>query len=549
MRKQNLLIFVYITVLMILGGFFRLYNITANPPSLNIDEVSVGYNAYSILKTGRDEYGVLMPLTFKSTGDYKNPVPVYLMVPAIAIFGLNEFGVRFTTALIAILSIPIFYLFFSKLTKSTKLSLVATTLLTISPWHIFYSRFASDHLIGTTLAVLGAYFFLKMLEDGKIWGFLSALILILSMYTYHPERLFTPLLVLTLSLLNYKALVCRKKEAGVFIFTALILGLPLVYSTFLGPNNTRAEMVFIGNDIEYKRYVLLDYVGKSGLLSFFSSGKFLLFFFWIKRFLNYLQPSFLFFNGLNMTTTGSYGLGVLYLFEIPFFLLGIFHIVKDNFRYKKLVILWILIGILPASLTNNEQSAGRSLLVLPMTLLISSLGATGFYSLVKKIKQNYLRLSVISFAIIFIIWNLVQAFLIFAVHFPKQRGEAYMEGTKQSVEYALAHKSEYKEIVFDPYRGIEAPYIVNIPHMYILFYSQYDPLTYQNETKIIAPEYYHFDKFTVRHIDWHSDDKQKGVLFIGSPWSLPLKDIKQDDVLAKFYLSGGPLSLVAVSPH
>ncbi|MBU1031655.1 glycosyltransferase family 39 protein, partial [Patescibacteria group bacterium] len=133
-------IFVILLALTMLGGFLRFYKITENPISLSIDEVSFGYNAFSILKTGRDEYGKFFPLTFKSTGDYKNPVPIYLMVPSIALFGLNEFGIRFPTALIATLTIPIFFLLFMEISGSFKISLVATALLTISPWHIYYSR-------------------------------------------------------------------------------------------------------------------------------------------------------------------------------------------------------------------------------------------------------------------------------------------------------------------------------------------------------------------------------------------------------------------------
>src|SRR3972149_11059967 len=136
-------ILVFLLLLTILGGFFRFYQITKNPISLSIDEVAFGYNAFSILKTGRDEYGKFLPLTFKSTGDYKNPVPIYLMVPSVALFGLNEFSVRFPTALIATLSIPLFFLFFMEISGSQIISLVATLFLTISPWHIYYSRYVS----------------------------------------------------------------------------------------------------------------------------------------------------------------------------------------------------------------------------------------------------------------------------------------------------------------------------------------------------------------------------------------------------------------------
>ena len=123
-----------------------------------------------------------------------------------------------------------------------------------------------------------------------------------------------------------------------------------------------------------------------------------------------------------------------------------------------------------------------------------------------------------------------------------------MEGTKETVEYALANKNNYNEIVFDPYRGIEAPYIVSIPHMYILFYSQYDPVLYQQETRRYGQDLYGFDKFTIRRIDWREDRDKVGTLFIGSPWSLPEKDIKKEDILKKVYLSGGQLVFLIVSP-
>jgi len=47
-------------LVVVLGGaFLRLYKIDSNPPALNWDEVSHGYNAFSILRTGADEWGFL----------------------------------------------------------------------------------------------------------------------------------------------------------------------------------------------------------------------------------------------------------------------------------------------------------------------------------------------------------------------------------------------------------------------------------------------------------------------------------------------------------
>ncbi len=123
-----------------------------------------------------------------------------------------------------------------------------------------------------------------------------------------------------------------------------------------------------------------------------------------------------------------------------------------------------------------------------------------------------------------------------------------MEGTKESVMYAVANRDKYREIVYDPYRGIEAPYIVNIPYMYILFYSKYDPNLFQKENKRYGADLFGFDKFTIRPIDWRIDRSKKDTLFIGSPWSLPLQDIKEENILKKIYLSNGEQALLIVSP-
>ncbi|MCL4415384.1 MAG: phospholipid carrier-dependent glycosyltransferase [Actinobacteria bacterium] len=205
MTGSKKIIFI-VMLLTVIGGLLRFYGNTKNPNSLNIDEVSYGYSAYSILKTGHDENGIFMPLSFRSVGDYKNPVLIYSLVFPIAIFGLNEFSVRFTTALAGVLTIPIFFFFLSSLIKNRKIALVGTALLTISPWHIYYSRFASDHIMGLFFLILGMYFFQRILEGRKIWAILSGITLILSMYTYHSQRLFVPMLVLLIIFFNWKKL-------------------------------------------------------------------------------------------------------------------------------------------------------------------------------------------------------------------------------------------------------------------------------------------------------------------------------------------------------
>lgn len=542
-----------IFVLTILGAFLRLYNLKNNPVSLNVDEVSIGYNAYSILKTGRDEYGKFLPMTFKSLGDYKPPVYIYLTVPSIAVFGLNEFGVRFPSALLATLAIPFFYLFLLNFVKDRRYAFAGSVLLTISPWHIYFSRLGSEASVATILTIVGVFCLLKFVKGGWWWTVSAAFFLSLPMYTYHTQRLFIPLFTLVFLFLNRKKLLSQKTKLVSFIVLFLLFSIPLGLSLTLGADATRLQMTIISKDINFTRYALVEsnsvLVGLPGkMFSFFGGQWFLLLFYWARKFLAYLEPSFLFYNGLDMTTTGSYGLGVMYLFEIPFFIAGVITLFKKKVENKTLIIFWLMLGIFPASLTLSEQQPFRSHVILPMIVLVSAIGAVECFYLIKQIAFPLKRRIFFFLAGVFIIWNLIQALLIFAVHFPVERGEYFMEGTRETVKYALSNKNKYNEIVFDPNRGTEGPYIVSVPHLYILFYSQYDPGIYQKENKQEGINSFGFDKFVIRHINWEEDRAKAGTLFIGSPWSMPEKELKPGEILQRIYLANGNLAFFIVSP-
>src|SRR4051812_3604511 len=91
MTKKTTLVLVFILAFFL---FTRLYKITEIPGSLYWDEASIGYNAYSILTTGQDEWGVSFPIYFKAFGEYKLPVYIYSTVLSEKIFGVNTLAVR-----------------------------------------------------------------------------------------------------------------------------------------------------------------------------------------------------------------------------------------------------------------------------------------------------------------------------------------------------------------------------------------------------------------------------------------------------------------------
>jgi len=101
-------------LIFIFGFILRSIYIDKFPPSLNWDEVSHGYNAYSLLKTGRDEWGSFLPLIFRAYGDYKLPLYIYLTIPSVLIFGLTPFSVRLVSIVAGSLLPVLIYLIVAK---------------------------------------------------------------------------------------------------------------------------------------------------------------------------------------------------------------------------------------------------------------------------------------------------------------------------------------------------------------------------------------------------------------------------------------------------
>lgn len=332
-------VFLILLFLILIGGLTRFVGLEKNPPSLNIDEVSNGYDAYSILKTDKDQYGNFLPLSFKSLGDYKPPVFIYLLVPSVAVFGLNEFSVRFPSAFLGTLSIPLFYFLFLQISKSKRYALISTILLSISAWHIFISRVGWDYMTGLFMTMVGIYSLFKMKEGRWYWALAASIFLALSVYSYQAPRLFTPLFILFFIKVYWNDLKNRKRKLTLFIITFLIIIIPFIFSFLFGLDKTRAQMTFITKDIEFVRNIAFTPLNNEGMNRFniFTNGTFLLFFYWIRKFLAYLQPTFLFSTGLSLTRSGTLGLGVMYLFEIPPFILGLVKLLKDPFPNKNLI--------------------------------------------------------------------------------------------------------------------------------------------------------------------------------------------------------------------
>ena len=547
MRSKTILtLFLILTF----GGIFRFWNLASAPVSLSMDEASVGYDAYSLLKTGRDMYGNFLPLAFRSVGDYKSPVLTYLTVPVTFIIGLNELGTRFTVAFVGTLSILATYFLALELTKRRSAALLSSFALAISPWHIQASRSSFDGLLANFFLILAVWTFLMSIKK-KMNLFIPVLLFALSAYSYHAERLMVPLLILCLVVIYYQQIFRLGKKLIFPLVFAIILGLPLLFILTHQQGQARLVSVFIGQDYQINSQVKASENGN--IFDQLLANKYILLFnFWLKRYLNYWDLKFIFLDGSKLTQPGYPDVGLLNFFEIVPFFIGIWLVFVDSKiiadrKDRWLIALWLLFGPLAASLSNNEQHAGRSLSTIPAPQIIVGVG---LYFLLVKLKLSTSLAKQITaagfFLVVFI--SVIYFFDIYFVHFPAQFSEDWGYGRKQAILYALQNKSQYENIVIDPSYGTAGQTTIDAPYLYALYYSAYDPREFQTTPRRKEwPNSMNFDKFTFRSIYWPKDCAQGETLFIGSPWSLPSQDIPPTKIVKKIFFLNGSLGFVVVN--
>src|SRR5258708_24770677 len=209
------LILIAIIVLAFALRFYRLDSF----PALNADEAAIGYNAYSLIQTGKDEHGHAWPIHFQSFNDYKPGLYFYLVLPFIKILGLNELAVRLPNAILSVATVLIVYFLVKELFKKDSIALLSALFLAISPWHIHFSRGGWEANTALFLVVSGVLFFHKGLTKNR-YLYLSIIFFVLSMYCYQATRVVTPLIGLGLVLIYRKEIFRNLKP----YLTSAILG-------------------------------------------------------------------------------------------------------------------------------------------------------------------------------------------------------------------------------------------------------------------------------------------------------------------------------------
>lgn len=458
------LVLVFLTAL-----FLRIYNLGEFPVGFHADEVRVGWNAYSILKTGYDDRGNKLALYYNTFGDFRPTGIFYLTIPSVAAFGNNEFAVRSPSALLGALTVfPLFY-FVLQISKNWQVALFSAGLLAISPWHINVGRGTSEVVVSLFFALSGLHLFVRFLAEKEKRLFLFGVVLLAVSYLfYHSTRLLVPLFVGVVVVYYWKSLAWNIKKLAIGGFVILSL---LTFLLSLNPQaRGRFSQVSIFNDLDV-RYELSKMPFEEGpnkvfIARLFHNKPSVYARRFVKEYSRYFSPDFLIAETAKPARYATVGIGPLTYVEAFLFVAGLVAIIQRKASFLPLLLLFV--APLPAAFTTEDSpNLHRALF---MVLFISIIGAYGISSLadIKKWGKIIFR-GTLFVLLLNIIFYLHMYYVHDKVHAPLYRNV----GAKELALKLHGIQNEYDKII-----------VTNIPddpYPWIAFFNNLDPREFNKD--------------------------------------------------------------------
>lgn len=526
-RLFNIKAALFLTVL--LAFFLRFYNVTHVPPSLNWDEVSIAYNSYSILNTGKDEWGQVFPLHFRAYGEYKLPMQIYASIPAIWLLGLNDLSVRITPVIYGTLTVLLCYFLAAEISKNKRIGLATALMIAISPWHIHLTRASFESSFSVFWVVLGAWLFVKSLKRPHFL-LLSTISFVISVYTYNSARVFAPIFMTSLLFIYRKDLLAKRKQLLSSLLVFLVLLIPLISFTLSGQISSRYKLVSVTDDpglvprIDEAR-------GMSKLpplvTRLLHNRVTYISLYFAQNYISHFSPDFLFISGAPHKQHSVQNMGELYFWQAPFVLMGLYIIFRKKNKFRWLLISWLLISIIPVAVTRDSiPNALRTVIAVPVYSIFTAFGMIWFWEwLTKRNRTLKISISVLLSGLILgsLLFYLDNYFTIYPVLYSRD----WQYGYKEVMDYVNKNYSKYDEIVISRTYGE--------PHMFALFYLKWNPADYQNNQNLVRYQSYdwvwveRFDKFYfpdlgdkgTTYSDIKNKEKGKKLLFVGKPGDFP----------------------------
>lgn len=512
-HKYNLIL----VIIIFLAIFLRFWQIETVPPSMYWDEVSQGYNSYSLLQTGKDEHKEFLPLArFQAFGDYKAPIYIYLDVPFIQLLGKTTLAVRFPSALLGSATVLVTYLLVYELFywhKQRKLiGLVSAFLLAISPWHIQLSRVAYEANIATFFTLFALYFFF-LAKRINAWLYIpSSIFSIVAFYSFNAHRVFIPLMVIFLGVLFFNEIKKSKKQIIISCFIGVILLLPFLSYLQSPESKLRFKEVNIFSDlsvIEESNH-LIEEDRNTPISTILHNRRVLFTLSYITHYFDFFDPQFLFFSGDVNPRFSLKDNGQLFLWELPFLLIGIYALFFYGKKTSWILLGWIILAPIAGATARETPHALRGETFLPAYQIIEAFGIVYSLTFFLVLKQ-YIKLLIGGILGIVVTVSFILFLHNYFIHYPKLFSYEWQYGYKQAVREAEKQSQHYDYIVMTESYGR--------PYIYVLFYTGITPSEFWEKGKVTRDIFGFYNvsqvgKYFFRKQIIQPEDATKKVLYV-----------------------------------
>jgi len=502
-----------------LGCFLRIINLNSNPPHLGNDEISIAYDSYSVRTTGKDEYGISWPLSFKSHRVYKSPLYAYLNMPFNYLLGNSEYGVRLLSALMGTIAIIIIGLV-GRFIGGDKVGLFGASLLAINPKSIFVSRMAYESNLASIIMLVGIYLiFLFYKKQKNLFLIFSGLFLGISTWAYQTQWILVPLLSFGLPFLWRKKINFKKWLLMWLIIILLMIPIiwDLINVQMKDPFNRASSQIWF-NGVAIQNYLssTQDNIFKKITTVLIDP---------IYRYFDHFSLDYLFTKGMELFPKNEpFNFGWFLLATLPLLIIGLINlnkIFKEN--STGLLLWWLLCPVVP-SFTHGEIAAVRNLAFIMPTLIIM---AGGLFILFNKSKKIF-------YLIIFIILiNFGYFSIAYYIHFPKISGDDFQYGYKQAWLYIKPIVNNFDKVIIEPKFG---PYgqFSGLPRLYFGYFGAFN----SKEILLRSDDSSKIGKYSMRDVDWNQEKTEPNSLYIVSA-SNPVIDNNKYLLLDKIMNTNG----------
>lgn len=555
-NKKNFQILSFESLVKALSIFAFLFGVwmrlapRSSSPSLYWEEVALGYDAYSLLQTGKDHHGNSWPLVaLESFGDWKPTGYVYALLPFIKIFGLSDTAIRLPSALAGVMLILISYFFANELifvfkienTHKRLLPWITAAVLALSPWAVIFSSAAWEVNLAVMLTLSGVTALFNSLRTQKVYvAFISAFLFLCASYTYHAHRVVAPsLMVLTIaffwmqdhnlknaviyhfgkgdedskhknfaglkipeflvaSLHQFKHTVSFRKKVdenaiqstiknslviSVLTLSFVILGLlPLLFQlkSPIIAQRFRETSIFSSLEPIEQSNQLIEKAGSTHLAKVIYHRYVFFFRKILSQFFAHFSIDFLFVHGDSNPRHSSGIGGQLYMLDALLIVFGLLYLKKNN-TFLAYIMFWMVISVLPASISTAAPHALRTLTIVPIFSVLIAAGILHVFSITKSVavSQNYFSKKKLFIFIVFLLSliylvQVLQFWRFYSKVYPKLYAQEWQDGYQEMITILQKFKT------VPTYSSFLVSREYGRPAMYYWFYSKTDPREVQN---------------------------------------------------------------------